>query len=42
MRGQRSTEARILVYIYNQQDQWRIIFKWFSGNASEVEVIDYH
>lgn len=23
-------------------DQWRIIFKWKSGNAFEVEIIDYH
>ncbi len=23
-------------------DQWRIIFKWHSGSASEVEIIDYH
>jgi proteic killer suppression protein len=22
--------------------QWRIIFKWNNGNASEVEIIDYH
>ncbi|MCH8566760.1 MAG: type II toxin-antitoxin system RelE/ParE family toxin [Balneolales bacterium] len=22
--------------------QWRIIFKWSEGNASEVEIIDYH
>ena len=22
--------------------QWRIIFKWDSGNASDVEIIDYH
>ena len=22
--------------------QWRIIFKWKNGNASEVEIIDYH
>jgi proteic killer suppression protein len=22
--------------------QWRIIFKWNSGNASEVEIGDYH
>ncbi|MBZ9629133.1 type II toxin-antitoxin system RelE/ParE family toxin [Psychroflexus sp. CAK57W] len=22
--------------------QWRIIFEWNSGNASEVEIIDYH
>lgn len=23
-------------------DQWRVIFKWSDGNASEVEIIDYH
>lgn len=23
-------------------DQWRIIFKWNSGNVSDVEIIDYH
>jgi proteic killer suppression protein len=23
-------------------DQWRMIFKWKSGNASEVQLIDYH
>lgn len=23
-------------------DQWRIIFKWVYGNASEAEIIDYH
>jgi len=22
--------------------QWRIIFQWDQGNASEVEIIDYH
>jgi proteic killer suppression protein len=22
--------------------QWRVIFKWNNGNASEVEIIDYH
>ncbi len=22
--------------------QWRIIFKWNKGNASEVEITDYH
>lgn len=22
--------------------QWRIIFKWDTGNANEVEIIDYH
>ena len=23
-------------------DQWRIIFKWKAGQASEVTIIDYH
>ena len=23
-------------------DQWRIRFRWNDGNASEVEIIDYH
>jgi proteic killer suppression protein len=23
-------------------DQWRIIFKWTDGNASEVKLTDYH
>jgi proteic killer suppression protein len=23
-------------------DQWRIIFRWRSNNAYEVEIIDYH
>jgi proteic killer suppression protein len=22
--------------------QWRIIFKWNKGNASDVEIVDYH
>ena len=22
--------------------QWRIIFQWENGNASEVEILDYH
>lgn len=22
--------------------QWRIIFKWEKGNASKVEIVDYH
>lgn len=29
-------------YSIRINDQWRIIFKWDAGNASEVEVIDYH
>ena len=29
-------------YSVRINDQWRIIFKWSEGNASEVEIIDYH
>jgi proteic killer suppression protein len=29
-------------YSIRINDQWRIIFKWDNGNASEVEIIDYH
>jgi toxin HigB-1 len=29
-------------YSIRINDQWRIIFKWNSGNAAEVEIIDYH
>jgi proteic killer suppression protein len=29
-------------YSIRINEQWRIIFKWHSGNASEVAIIDYH
>jgi proteic killer suppression protein len=29
-------------YSIRINDQWRIIFQWSSGNASSVEIIDYH
>ncbi len=29
-------------YSIRINDQWRIIFKWESGNSSEVEIIDCH
>lgn len=29
-------------YSIRINDQWRIIFKWHAGNASEVEILDYH
>jgi proteic killer suppression protein len=29
-------------YSIRINDQWRIIFKWNNGLASEVEIIDYH
>jgi toxin HigB-1 len=29
-------------YSIRINDQWRVIFKWESGNASLVEIVDYH
>jgi len=29
-------------YSIRINDQWRIIFKWNAGNASAVEITDYH
>ncbi|MEI9944798.1 MAG: type II toxin-antitoxin system RelE/ParE family toxin [Chitinophagaceae bacterium] len=29
-------------YSIRINNQWRIIFKWNTGNASSVEIIDYH
>ncbi len=29
-------------YSIRINDQWRVIFKWKSGNAFEVEILDYH
>ncbi len=29
-------------YSIRVNDQWRIIFRWNNGNASEVEILDYH
>jgi proteic killer suppression protein len=29
-------------YSIRINDQWRIIFKWNSGTATEVEIVDYH
>lgn len=29
-------------YSIRINDQWRIIFKWNVGNATLVEIIDYH
>ena len=29
-------------YSIRINNQWRIIFKWKVGNASEVEILDYH
>jgi proteic killer suppression protein len=29
-------------YSIRINDQWPIIFRWKSGNAFEVEIVDYH
>ena len=29
-------------YSIRINDQWRIVFKWSEGNASEVSIMDYH
>jgi len=29
-------------YSIRINNQWRIVFKWDSGNASDVEIVDYH
>ncbi len=29
-------------YSIRVNNQWRIVFKWQSGNATQVELIDYH
>ena len=29
-------------YIIQINDQWRVVFKWSEGNASEVSIMDYH
>lgn len=29
-------------YSIRINDQWRIVFMWLDGNASEVSIVDYH
>ncbi|MBN1116110.1 MAG: type II toxin-antitoxin system RelE/ParE family toxin [Bacteroidales bacterium] len=29
-------------YSIRINDQWRIIFRWDNGHASDVEILDYH
>ncbi len=29
-------------YSISINDQWRIIFKWNNGKASNVQIVDYH
>lgn len=30
------------LYSIRINDQWRIVFKWKDGNASDVTITDYH
>jgi proteic killer suppression protein len=29
-------------YSIRINDQWRIVFNWEKGNASDVKILDYH
>jgi proteic killer suppression protein len=29
-------------YSIRINDQWRIVFRWNNGHASEVKIVDYH
>ncbi|HEX5001690.1 MAG TPA: type II toxin-antitoxin system RelE/ParE family toxin [Bacteroidia bacterium] len=29
-------------YSIRINDQWRVVFKWSAGNATQVEIVDYH
>jgi proteic killer suppression protein len=37
LKGNRKEQYSIRI-----NDQWRICFKWSSGNATDVEIVDYH
>jgi proteic killer suppression protein len=37
LRGDRAGQFSIRI-----NDQWRICFRWVSGNARNVEIADYH
>jgi proteic killer suppression protein len=37
LRGVRAGQMRIRI-----NDQWRICFRWSDGDASAVEIVDYH
>jgi len=30
------------LYSIRINDQWRVVFRWRGGNASDVQVVDYH
>ncbi len=37
LKGNRSGQHSVRI-----NDQWRICFVWSSGNAEQVEIVDYH
>ncbi len=37
LRGDRASQYSIRI-----NDQWRVCFRWDSGDAYEVEILDYH
>lgn len=37
LKGDRKGQCSIRI-----NDQWRICFRWKAGDASEVEIVDYH
>ena len=37
LRGDRDGQYSIRI-----NDQWRVCFRWTSGNAFDVEIVDYH
>ena len=37
LKGERKGQYSIRI-----NDRWRICFKWSSGNAEQVEIVDYH
>jgi len=41
-RLEKLTGARQSQHSTRVNDQWRICFRWSEGDASEVEIVDYH
>jgi plasmid maintenance system killer protein len=37
LKGDRAGQMSIRI-----NDQWRICFRWFKGDADDVEIVDYH
>ena len=37
LKGERTGEHSIRI-----NDQWRLCFRWQTGNAHDVEIVDYH